>query len=108
MEFLWLFQALIDNMALAHVPVPGTQTLPLVSGPKWEGGVYPVAWAPFPFLLDSLKHGRFSSLSVSLVAVLDVSFEFLGGFNQNMSFWDFSAHPHQGVAGSPVLLLRYS
>ncbi|CAJ1426773.1 unnamed protein product [Effrenium voratum] len=24
--------ALIDNMALAHVPVPGTQTLPLVSG----------------------------------------------------------------------------
>ena len=24
--------ALIDNMALAHLPMPGTQTLPLVSG----------------------------------------------------------------------------
>lgn len=24
--------ALIDNMALAHLPAPGTQTLPLVSG----------------------------------------------------------------------------
>ena len=37
-------EALIDNMGLAHLPAPGTQSLPLISGP---GALFRI-WLPAP------------------------------------------------------------